>query len=88
MQARDSQACDAADALGRALQLALHGGEDYELLFSAPASVRIPRSVAGVRVTRIGTLTRVKVISLLDSSGRRSPLTPGGWEHFTGRHED
>jgi thiamine-monophosphate kinase len=88
LQARDAQASHVADTPNRALELALHGGEDYELLFAAPASVRIPRSVAGVRVTRIGTLTRGKVISLLAPSGRRSPLAPGGWEHFTGRHED
>jgi thiamine-monophosphate kinase len=88
MQARDAQANHAADAPNRALELALHGGEDYELLFSAPASVRIPRSVAGVRITRIGSLVRGRSISLLAPSGRRSPLAPGGWEHFTGKHED
>jgi thiamine-monophosphate kinase len=88
LQARDAQVNHAADALNRALKLALHGGEDYELLFSAPASVRIPRSVAGVRITRIGSLVRGRSISLLAPSGRRSPLAPGGWEHFTGKHED
>ena len=41
-----------------ALQAALHGGEDYELLFSAPASVPMPSSLAGVPITRIGSLTR------------------------------
>jgi thiamine-monophosphate kinase len=92
MQARDAQANHAADAPedtpDRALELALHGGEDYELLFSAPASVRIPRSVAGVRITRIGSLVRGRSISLLAPTARRSPLAPGGWEHFTGKHED
>jgi thiamine-monophosphate kinase len=92
LQARDAQTNHAADAPehapGRALQFALNGGEDYELLFSAPASVRIPRCVAGVRVTRIGSLVRGRSISLLAPSGRRSPLAPGGWEHFTGKHED
>src|SRR5271154_2225843 len=39
-----------------ALQLALHGGEDYELLFAAPASVSVPLSLAGVPITRIGKL--------------------------------
>jgi len=72
----------------RALDLALHGGEDYELLFAAPPSVRLPRSLAGVRVTRIGSLVRGRSISLLDPTGRRTPLQPGGWEHFTGKHED
>ena len=86
MQARDAQASHAATAPNRGLTLALHGGEDYELLFSAPTTARLPSSIAGVRITRIGTLTRGSLISLLDSAGRRSPLRPGGWEHFTGKH--
>ncbi len=72
----------------QALNLALHGGEDYELLFSAPPSTRMPRSVAGVRITRIGSLVRGSSISLLDPTGRPSPLQPGGWEHFTEKNED
>ncbi|MGD0887995.1 MAG: thiamine-phosphate kinase, partial [Acidobacteriaceae bacterium] len=86
MQARDAQASHAAVAPNRALTLALHGGEDYELLFAAPPTTQVPRTLAGVRITRIGTLTRGSLISLLDSAGRRSPLQPGGWEHFTGKH--
>jgi thiamine-monophosphate kinase len=73
-------------ATGRALEFALHGGEDYELLFAAPPATRVPRSLAGVRVTRIGSLVRGRSISLLDPAGRRSPLQPGGWEHFTKNH--
>ena len=65
-----------------ALELALHGGEDYELLFAAPAKVRVPRSLAGVRVTRIGRLVRGASISLVGPDGARRPLKPGGWEHF------
>jgi thiamine-monophosphate kinase len=71
---------------GSGLDLALHGGEDYELLFAAPPAVRMPRSVAGVRITRIGSLTCGTSISIADSAGRRRPLKPGGWEHFTGKH--
>jgi len=87
-QAHAAQAGRAGAAPGRALELALHGGEDYELLFAAPPTARVPRSLAGVRVTRIGSLVRGHGISLLDSAGRRTPLQPGGWEHFTGKHED
>lgn len=65
------------------LALAMHGGEDYELLFAAPTSSRVPRSIAGVRITRIGTLTRNKQITLLDPNGRRSSLQPAGWQHFS-----
>ena len=39
------------------LDLALHGGEDYELLFTAPRSKRIPSQIAGVPITQIGHIT-------------------------------
>jgi thiamine-monophosphate kinase len=65
------------------LLLALHGGEDYELLFAAPPSARIPRSIAGVSIARVGTLTRRKAITLMDAHGQRKPLIAAGWEHFT-----
>ncbi len=70
-------------APNRALSLALNGGEDYELLFAAPPTVKVPRSLAGIGITRIGSLVRGRSISLVDLDGRRSPLQPGGWEHFT-----
>jgi thiamine-monophosphate kinase len=38
--------------------LALHGGEDYELLFAARAGVRVPRSIGGVPITRIGRVLK------------------------------
>ena len=88
MQARDVQASHAAATPNRALELALNGGEDYELLFAAPPTTRLPSSIAGVRITRIGSLVRGRSISLLAPSGRRSPLQPGGWEHFTGKQQD
>ena len=73
----------ALQAPDRAIDLALHGGEDYELLFAAPAAVRMPRSLAGVSITRIGRLVRGKAIYLVDPAGRKRPLKQGGWEHFT-----
>ena len=75
-----------ADALPRArgasLDFALHGGEDYELLFTAPAARRIPPFVAGVRLNRIGEIVRGGGVSLLDDRGRRMPLASRGWQHF------
>jgi len=64
------------------LQFALHGGEDYELLFTAPPSRRIARKIAGVPITRIGSITRGKQIMLLTPAGKSQPLQPGGWQHF------
>ena len=68
------------------LHLALHGGDDYELLFTAPPKVTIPRSIAGVRVTEIGTIQPAKnsrtPLAIQDQDGRIHPLKPAGWEHF------
>src|SRR5208282_2170153 len=65
-----------------ALELALHGGDDYELLFTSAAA--IPAQVAGVRVTRIGRTTRSAGMRLIGEDGKQQPLQPGGWEHFKG----
>ncbi|MGB2838179.1 MAG: thiamine-phosphate kinase [Candidatus Sulfotelmatobacter sp.] len=64
------------------LQFALHGGEDYELLFTAPRSKRIPSRIAGVPITTIGHITRLKKIFLKNESGAGVELKPQGWEHF------
>jgi thiamine-monophosphate kinase len=64
------------------LQFAVHGGEDYELLFTAGPNRRIPAKVAGVPVTRIGTIIRGGQITLQSSNGKSQPLQPGGWQHF------
>jgi len=64
------------------LQLALHGGEDYELLFTARAGKHIPSRIAGVAITRIGKVTRGKQMVLLNAQGKRSTLPAQGWEHF------
>jgi thiamine-monophosphate kinase len=71
---------------GATLAQALHGGEDYELLFTAPASARQPRSIAGVPVTRIGRILKPRPgqpqINLLTPQGPQ-PLQSHGWEHFS-----
>jgi thiamine-monophosphate kinase len=65
-----------------ALELALHGGDDYELLFTSAAAV--PSQVAGVRVTRIGRIVRSAGMRLIGADGKTRPLAAGGWEHFRG----
>ncbi|MGA8502039.1 MAG: thiamine-phosphate kinase [Candidatus Sulfotelmatobacter sp.] len=67
------------------LQFALHGGEDYELLFTAPRRKRIPAHIAGVPITMIGRVTRSKKIFLMNQSEAGYlgvELKPEGWEHF------
>jgi len=64
------------------LEFALHGGDDYELLFTSAAAV--PAQVAGVRLTRIGRTTRSAGMRLIAPDGKQQPLQAGGWEHFKG----
>jgi thiamine-monophosphate kinase len=62
-------------------ELALHGGEDYEFLFTAPRSRRVPTRIAGVPITQIGVVTRGKRIFLMKNDVGYE-LDPRGWEHF------
>ncbi len=62
------------------LDLALHGGEDYQLLFTS--SCKIPVVVSGVSVRRIGQITRTREMTLVPQNGRRGRLAIKGWEHF------
>ncbi len=64
---------------GAAVEDALHGGEDYELLFTLPPGARPPRSFEGLPLTRIGTIRSGRPGRVLL---RGRPLAPGGWDHF------
>lgn len=64
------------------LQLALHGGEDYELLFTAPPSNRIPSRIAGIPITHIGNIMRWGKVVVRNRAGVGYELEPRGWEHF------
>ena len=65
-------------------RFALHGGEDYELLFAAPRGKRIPARIAGVPITQIGHIIRGQTIFLMNKEGVGYELVPQGWEHFSG----
>jgi thiamine-monophosphate kinase len=66
-----------------ALELGLHGGDDYELLFTvAPRNVsRIPGKLGGVTLTKIGEISGYKKI-LLRKGNKSQPLRPAGWDPF------
>jgi thiamine-monophosphate kinase len=64
------------------LHFALHGGDDYELLFTAPSSKRVPSKIAGVDITQIGHIIRGRKMILINSQGEAVKLRPQGWEHF------
>lgn len=67
------------------LQFALHGGEDYELLFTAPHNYHISSRLAGVAITQIGRVTQNKKIFLRNADGVKCRLKAQGWEHFKSR---
>jgi len=66
------------------LQLALHGGEDFELLFTVkPENVaRLPRRVDGVEIKRIGMIQSSSAGVMISEGSRTWELAPGGWKHF------
>lgn len=73
--------------IGRAavdVGFALHGGEDYQLLFTAQKGQALPAAIGGIAITRVGVITKSKNILLVSAKGR-SKLDPLGWEHFQNR---
>ena len=66
------------------LQLALHGGEDFELLFTVKPenATRLPRRVDGVEIKRIGEITEASDGVKISEGTRTWDLRPGGWKHF------
>ena len=67
------------------LDYALHGGDEYELLFTS--SRKVPASIEGVRVTKIGRTTaspgmKLPGMKLKDENGKIVKLAARGWEHF------
>lgn len=66
-------------AKGATLDQAVHGGEDYELLFTASAQARVPGRLAGVPVTGVGKIRRGRVGQV---TFRGKPLAPLAFDHF------
>ena len=67
------------------LLLALHGGEDFELLFTVPAAkvARLPKTVDGISISRIGEITsEAGKIRVAEKDGVWD-LEPKGFDHFT-----
>ncbi len=69
------------------IEAALHGGEEYELLFTArPSDERRVAALGkrlGLQVTAIGRMrSRRAGVTVIGTDGKRSPLVPRGWEHF------
>jgi thiamine-monophosphate kinase len=65
-------------------ELALHGGDDYELLLTVAKRniARVPAAISGLPLTRIGTITSEKRVELIGPNGRVRSLAKKGWDPF------
>lgn len=61
------------------LDQALHGGEDYELLFTVGPRAKVPEAFEAIPLTRIGTVTKGPAGAVTFFG---SPLEPRGFDHF------
>jgi thiamine-monophosphate kinase len=64
---------------GATPEQSLHGGEDYELLFTTRPHAKVPPSFEGVPLTQIGAMRRGKAGAVYLSE---EPLPPQGYDHF------
>ena len=64
---------------GATLSHALHGGEDYELLFTLRPGTHVPPTFEGLPLTRVGTIISGTPGDICLES---EPLAPLGYDHF------
>ncbi len=76
----------AAQPLAVQRECTLAGGDDYELLFTAPPgradAVQAAAVTGGVAATRIGRIEADAGMRLFDAAGRALPNTWGSFDHF------
>ena len=77
---------DAARELPGARDAALAGGDDYELLFTAPRGRReevaaLAKDLA-LPLTRIGSTNAGSGLRVVDAAGQQVPTISRGWQHF------
>lgn len=65
-----------------ALRHALHGGDDYELLFTAPPDRAATISRLLPEARRVGRIIAGRAMLLLDDNGRQHPVGAFGHDHF------
>ena len=65
------------------LRHALHGGDEYQLLFTVPPGRRLPRQYKGIPLSLIGYITEGEEVAIEHENGYTTELEPLGWEHFT-----
>jgi thiamine-monophosphate kinase len=81
---------EVAVALGEdPLELALRGGEDFELCCTARPGTLSPlldafRAQFGIGLTRVGTMTSARALQLVHTDGSQALLSPQAFDHFHG----
>jgi thiamine-monophosphate kinase len=65
------------------LRHALHGGDEYQLLFTVPQGRRLPAEYKDVPLSLIGYITEGNEVSIEHENGYITELEPKGWQHFT-----
>ena len=82
MQTVDQWSCP----LDLAMTCVMSGGDDYELVFTAPVAsseqVHAAAHACGTRVTRIGRITPSRTLSLLDAKGQAVTTAFRSFDHF------
>jgi thiamine-monophosphate kinase len=79
---------EVAAALGEdPIALALRGGEDFELCYTALPGTVTPvvdtfRAQFGTELTRVGTITSEHALQLVYADGSQTPLSPQAFDHF------
>ena len=64
------------------LDVALNGGEEYELLFSLPISVYEKLKLDGIEITPLGHFTESNKKVLVLKDGKEINMESKGWNHF------
>lgn len=68
------------------IERVLTGGDDYEILFTAPPSaakvLEHRAAESRIPITRIGRTSPGKGVSVVDAAGKRRVPARGGWTHF------
>ncbi len=65
------------------LRHALHGGDEYQLLFTVPPGHRLPTEYKEIPLSLIGYIVEGDEISIEHENGYTTELEPLGWQHFT-----
>jgi thiamine-monophosphate kinase len=76
----EGEVMSVAGSVDAMLDFALNGGEDFELLFTAPQEKISQLNFDGI--FRIGEITETPGVVELERNSKREVLPPGGYRHF------